>query len=318
MNFDKNSYINYGFDEYIATFQKFYKDNPQEFNKKLDTLKSYLDEKSIVNAERFINLMLKLPLPSKDFLVRARSIYNEAETRQIGEEEKYKKEILPKYYEKYHLEGWEKLEVNVFKYHCGLKSLPKQIIKNLKGKIFIDGGAFWGDSMLMLSKYAPQKIICFEPNSVNFAKLQSVLESNNLNHLVELSNSGLSDKQETLIMNFISKQQNHGSSVVFKSQKAKSENVSLSSLDKYLQQDYSNIGLIKLDVEGYGVQAIMGAENCIRQANPVISCAIYHNFEEFFEIIPLLKSYNKNYKFLILPLSQRFILKELTLIAWKS
>jgi len=119
MNFDRNSYINYGFDEYIATFQKLYKDNPQSFTDKLNNLNRYLDEKSISNVERFLHTILKLPLPSKDFLVRARSIYNEIEIKQIQQEENYKKDELPKLYKKYRLDGWEKLEVNVFKYHCG-------------------------------------------------------------------------------------------------------------------------------------------------------------------------------------------------------
>ncbi|MDR2007606.1 MAG: FkbM family methyltransferase, partial [Alphaproteobacteria bacterium] len=307
-------FIDYGFDEYIATFQKSYQNNPQEFNHKLNNLKSYLDGDSINNVERFLNLMLKLPLPSKDFRVAVRSIYNESEIAQIQAEEHYKKTAIPSLYEKYHLEGWEKLEVNVFKYHCGLKSLPPVALKQLRNKTFIDGGAFWGDSMLMLQKYNPAKIICFEPNSVNFAKLQTVATLNNLN--VELSSLGLSDKVETLQMNYISQKQNHGASLVFKPYKAKSETIHTTTLDEYLAQTSCEIGLIKLDVEGVGLQAIEGAKNTIQQHAPIISCAVYHNPTELFEILPLLKKYNNNYKFAILPLSQGFILKELTLMAW--
>jgi len=192
--------------------------------------------------------------------------------------------------------------------------LPKEVLYKLKNKVFIDGGAFWGDSMLMLQKYSPLKTICFEPNSVNFAKLQNVAASNNIN--VEISPLGLSNIKETLKMNYISNKQNHGASLVFSPYKAKTETISTTSLDAYLLPTVGEIGLIKLDVEGVGLNAIKGAASTIESFAPIISCAVYHNPEEIFEIVPQLAKYNNNYKFSILPLSQGFILKELTLLAW--
>ncbi len=317
MNKINNNFIKYGLDQYIVTFQDYYRNNLADYKKNLSIMKSALDEESFVNIDRFLQLMLKLPLPSRDFMVRINSIYSKEELRQIQEERKYKSNIINKYYEKYNLEGWEKLEINVFKYHCGLKKLPKEIRKNLKGKVFIDGGAFWGDSMLVLNdKYSPSKIICFEPNTVNYNHLSKIIDKNKLEKLVEFNKIGLSNKKEKIPMNFISKQQNHGASVVFSPIKAQYEIINLDSLDNYLLEKTLDIGLIKLDVEGYGVQAIKGAEQTIKKHLPVISCAIYHNPKEFFDILPLISSYNNKYKFMILPLSQDFILKEVTLLAW--
>lgn len=316
MNKQKNDFIKYGLDQYIVTFQDYYNSHLEEYNNKLSYLKSNLDEQSQINVDRFLQLMLKLPLPSKNFMIRVNSIYNQDELKQIQAEKKYKEDVINNYYTKYKLEGWEKLEVNVFKYHCGLKSLPKEVRKSLKKKVFIDGGAFWGDSMLMLNSYIPSKIICFEPNSVNYNQLLKTVSNNKLEFIVDVEKLGLSNKKEESQMNFISQQQNHGSSIVFSAVKAKQENINLESIDNYFKNKNLDIGLIKLDVEGYGVQAIEGAKEIIKTQTPVISCAIYHNPEEFFNILPLLKSYNSNYKFMILPLSQDFILKEITLIAW--
>lgn len=312
----KNDFIKYGLDQYIETFQNFYNNNKTSYEEKLSKLKSLLDAESINNVDRFLQLMLKLPLPSKDFMIRVKSFYNQDELLKIQKEQEYKENIINKYYEKYNLEGWEKLEVNVFKYHCGLKRLPKEIKKSLKGKLFIDGGAFWGDSMLMLNKYAPSKIICFEPNNINFNNLSKTISNNNMQNKVEALKLGLSDKAEKITMNFISEQQNHGASVVFSPFKSKKEDIKLNSIDNILLQNTDDIGLIKLDVEGYGVNAIKGAENTIKKYAPVISCGIYHNPEELFDIAPLISSYNPKYKFLILPLSESFILKEVTLLAW--
>lgn len=316
MNKLKDDFIKYGLDQYIETFQNFYHDDLKTYEQKLSNLKSLLDAESINNVERFLQLMLKLPLPSKDFMVRVKSVYNQEELFRIQKEQEYKANVINKYYKKYNLEGWEKLEVNVFKYHCGLKRLPKDVKRNLKGKIFIDGGAFWGDSMLMLTRYAPSKIICFEPNTINLNHLSTTIANNGLKNKVEVHKLGLSKNRETALMNFISDQQNHGASVVFSPFKSKQEDILLDSIDNVLKNNAKEIGLVKLDVEGYGVNAIKGAKETIQKYKPVISCAIYHNPEEFFDIAPLIKSYNSNYKFLILPLSEDFILKEITLLAW--
>jgi FkbM family methyltransferase len=316
MNKLKDDFIKYGLDQYIETFQRFHKDNFAEYEYKLSVLKSLLDKESINNVDRFLQLMLKLPLPSKDFQIRVKSFYNQEELLQIQKEQEYKQNVINRYYEKYSLEGWEKLEVNVFKHHCGLKRLPKDVIKKLKDKLFIDGGAFWGDSMLILSRYNPYKIISFEPNSINFKHLSNTITNNRFTNFVESYQIGLFNKKEETLMSFISDQQNHGASIVFSPYKAQQEKISLDALDNLLEENKKEVGLIKLDVEGVGVNAIKGAKQTIKKYSPVISCAIYHNPEEFFNIAPLISSYNTKYKFLILPLSQDFILKEMTLLAW--
>ncbi len=317
---DKDNFISYGFDSYIKTFQDFFHHNNALYQEHLDKLKDSLDSVSISHVEAFLERILRLPLPSKDFLIRKEVFYLPQELREITIEQNYKKNILPKYYEKYNLLGNEKLEIAIFRQHCGLKKLSPIIQKSLLGTVFIDAGAFWGDSALILTKYQPKKIISFEPNTINFLKLQGVIKKNSLENLVKIHKVALARENHNDILYYLSNVQNHGASLIFKPFKAKEESVSLVSLDSFYKENYPNtqekIGLIKLDVEGYALQALLGACNIIKLHKPIISCAIYHNPEEFFYILPLLQQLNPEYNFSIMPLNQSFILKEMTLLAW--
>ncbi|MFL1780629.1 putative methyltransferase FkbM family protein [Candidatus Hepatincolaceae symbiont of Richtersius coronifer] len=317
-----DNFVSYGFDEYIKTFQNYNFYNKSKMEQELEILQAQLDEASQQAVTDFLDLMLKLPLPSSNFLIKKSHLYTPNDLKKIKIEGEFYKQIQ-QYYKIYNLQGDEKLEVNIFKYHCGLKLLPKEIIKGLKDKVFIDGGAFWGDSALIINKYHPHSIICFEPNTVNYKKLQQTLENNNLMDKSKLINYGLTAKEQDAgnyekELYYLSQRQNHGASFIFKAKKAKKEMVKLIALDDYIMQENKNqiVGLIKLDVEGMGVEAIKGAANIIKAYKPIISCAIYHNPQEFFKIKPLLTQYNEDYKFMIVALNSNFILKELTLLAY--
>jgi len=210
--------------------------------------------------------------------------------------------------------GEEKLEINVFKYHCGLKFLPKYITDKIKNTIFIDAGAFWGDSSLIFLKYLPNKIISFEPNSNNYKLLCNTIANNNLQDICICENIGLFYKNVYKKMNYISNKQNHGASLIFKPYKAKVEDVKLIALDNY--SNTKNIGFIKIDAEGMGLQVLYGAKNIIKQYKPVISCAIYHHPIELFHVKLYLEKLNPSYTFKIVNLNNNFILKELTLLAY--
>lgn len=312
-----NKFTSYGFDEYIKTFQNYYYQEPQLWQTGLNNLKQGLDNTSIQNIESFTNTLLSLPLPSQNFLIKKDVLFTKEQQIKIKEDESFYKTIN-QYYKLYNLQGFEKLEVNVFKYHCGLKLLPKNILKKLFNTTFIDGGAFWGDSALVFNKYyTPNKIICFEPNSINFNLLKQTISNNNLNSNILPFQLGLGNSNEEALLNYISHRQNHGASVIFKPYKLKQEHIKLTSLDVFVKQHkIDNIGLLKLDVEGCGLQAIEGSQETIKNYKPIISCAIYHNPEELLYIKPKLQQLNSNYKFIIAPLLQKFILKELTLIAY--
>ncbi|GAH11962.1 unnamed protein product, partial [marine sediment metagenome] len=81
-----------------------------------------------------------------------------------------------KYYQDTYQLSNDHFEIPVFYYHNGLKYLPRNIIKQLEKKDFIDGGAYNGDSALIFEKhYNPKKIYSFNYNII----LRIVINKNN-------------------------------------------------------------------------------------------------------------------------------------------
>ncbi len=87
------------------------------------------------------------------------------------------------------------------------------------------------------------------------------------------------------------------------------------SLDEYVKKNMLRVGFIKTDLEGYERNFLLGAENTIRQQRPALSISIYHNYDDFFTIKPLIESWDLGYTFRVLkPLDGR-ILAETILLA---
>ncbi len=69
------------------------------------------------------------------------------------------------------------------------------------------------------------------------------------------------------------------------------------TLDDFVQTHNLSVGLIKLDIDGFEMQAIRGALHTLKTQRPVIISAIYHTPEEYYELKPYLESLNLGYEF---------------------
>ena len=85
-----------------------------------------------------------------------------------------------------------------------------------------------------------------------------------------------------------------------------------------LDIDYKgdNLGLIKIDTEGFETQIIQGATELIKKYKPVLDIAIYHRPEDFFELKNKLLAINHDYKFMIRRSEQMIPTADLVLIAY--
>ncbi|MFX0060523.1 MAG: hypothetical protein ACFE8J_19685, partial [Candidatus Heimdallarchaeota archaeon] len=93
-------------------------------------------------------------------------------------------------------------EEGIFKYRHGLKYLPQEVSKTLINKVFLDCGAFSGDSALMFEKeYYPSIIYSFEPVAENYDYLLETIKLNNLEKVIPVK-KGLGEK--SCIVNFSS------------------------------------------------------------------------------------------------------------------
>ena len=202
-------------------------------------------------------------------------------------------------------------------FHHGLRFLDEKVKEYMKGKIFIDAGAFNGDSALILSKlYSPGKICSFEPSEMNRRRYINFMKKN---HIAASSYTlypwGLGAKEDKIY--FYDSGSNSCSL-----QDSDTENegdmnsIEIKSIDQLFLNSSDKIGLIKADVEGMGLDLVKGATEIIKRDLPVLSLSIYHNEDELLGIYSYLKSMNLEYEYHVRVLSCKYCFVELTLIAF--
>jgi FkbM family methyltransferase len=199
-------------------------------------------------------------------------------------------------------------EEGIFKYKHGLKFLPQEVIKRLENTVYLDCGAFCGDSALVFEKeYLPSKIYSFEPITENY---QYLLETIKINHLVKVlpiqKGIGEENCMKKLSSSCMSSCVNDEGT----------EEVELVSIDDFVNQNNLSVGLIKMDLEGYEFEALNGARKTIEKFRPVLLISIYHHPEELFGTKRYIQEMVPDYNFKIKHLADIRPLGEIHLIAW--
>ena len=201
-------------------------------------------------------------------------------------------ENLAKYEEeckKYKKSGLPLFWAESLYFHHGLRNASSAVKKYIEGKVFIDGGACCGDSSLALLQYNPSKIFAFDISPRMAKKFCQVMRKNKISKdTVQLITKGLGE--ENCVLMFDDK--TLGSTTLYQDGSQKTKIVPLDSCSEIK----GNIGLIKFDLEGFGLSAFKGMMNTIRKDRPVLALAVYHNGAELFGIKELLDSMDLNYK----------------------
>lgn len=253
-------------------------------SKKLDILKKNLDKKSIAVLDYALDCM-----EYERFYRHAAFEENHLSlpAYQLEHEEKWqieKKNIK----HKYDLCGND-LSPEVFYFHHGLRFTNEKVKNYIKDKDIIDCGAFIGDSLLILQKYTDKIIYCYEFAKKNVDTFYEVMKTNNKISGYVLTPMALGESEKTIKCN--PESAGSGASVRNKGDMI----VKMTTIDAEVQKHNMNVGFIKMDVEGYGMQVIRGAIETIKAQRPVLSLGIYHNSSELFGIKPYLEQNLENY-----------------------
>ena len=102
---------------------------------------------------------------------------------------------------------------------------------------------------------------------------------------IYFSNFGLSNKKEDLFFD-----ENAGSSSSISI--TGSIKISTSTLDEEIKE---KISVIKMDIEGWELNALKGSENHIINDKPKMAITVYHNAKDFIDIPNFVLSLNSNY-----------------------
>lgn len=202
----------------------------------------------------------------------------------------------------------QKVEVNVFWHQCSVPLFKNQS-KIQKGNI-IDVGAYVGDSAIVMSRYTANKVYAFEPVHSNYELMLQTLKLNpEQNNIIPL-NAALG--KENTVSNICEAESS--SSFAF-NLSSKHEKVNVLSLDAFVEQNHLDVGLIKVDIEGFEQSFLQGAERTIKSQRPSLILSIYHNADDFFNIKPILEEWNLGYHFHISKPIDGQILYETVLLA---
>ena len=164
----------------------------------------------------------------------------------------------------------------------------------------VDGGAYDGDSIRVVSeKYGERfgHILAVEPDPANFAKLQAVVAalSPGARAKVECRQNALASRRSTLHLDATGT----AASTTSVTASAGTIAVSADTLDSLVNGAAPTF--IKLDIEGFEIDALEGARGTIDRHAPVLAVCVYHLQNHLWRIPLLLREWRDDYAFFLRP-----------------
>ena len=179
--------------------------------------------------------------------------------------------------------------INKIKRDLSKEYFDDEVIKLSKEEVFIDGGAFDGDtikSFIKKTKNKFEKIYSFEPDNTSFNSLNQYVKSLK-DKRISIAKKGLGRAKSVVSFfnegSFGSRISNLGT-----------EKIRIVKLDDELLN--KKITLIKLDIEGAEIDALNGAKNLIKRNRPKLAICVYHKPRDLWEIPLLIKKILPEYK----------------------
>lgn len=148
------------------------------------------------------------------------------------------------------------------------------------GEVFVDGGAYIGDTIDRFIEVAKQekvqysKIVAFEPNQNN---LQVLRKKHRNNDKVRVIRKGLSDREFTLLF-----KEDGGRSLIVKDEAQATTKIPVIDIDHV--PECRDATWIKMDIEGAEMAALHGAKETILRNHPKLTICTYHSAEDMIRI----------------------------------
>ncbi|MBA0204484.1 FkbM family methyltransferase [Pectobacterium aroidearum] len=172
---------------------------------------------------------------------------------------------------------------------------PDSVINFCPDEVFVDCGAYNGDSVLafltqLISQdiSRPRKIIAFEPDRNNFSLLEANVQQFDF---CECINTGVWSHPTKLY--FSSGRET--TSQFSKKNENNLESIKVNSIDNVLMGGGATF--IKMDIEGAELEALRGAEKTIKSCKPKLAISVYHKPDDLLKIPRYIKSLHHDYRF---------------------
>ena len=201
-------------------------------------------------------------------------------------------------------------EASVFIYKHGIDCIEHP--ESIQNKDILDVGGYIGDSILILKPLTHRRVYSFEATEKNFTLMKETIKLNHLKNVIP-EHMALGREKGSMEMKLA------GPSSAFHENGVATvtgtETVQVDTLDAYMEGTDIEVGLIKVDIEGAEQDFLAGARKTIEKHKPVLLMSIYHNADDFFDIKPIIESWNLGYKFRIHKPVDYSVSREVLLIA---
>jgi FkbM family methyltransferase len=179
--------------------------------------------------------------------------------------------------------------------NSGLIYFPDDLVKPSENEVFVDCGAYDGDSLrtfLERTGSAFRQIVALEPDPLNFQGLKDFVARlpGNIQSKIQLQPVAVGSRRERLrfeAMGSVGSQVSNGGTY---------EVLSL-PLDEILAD--CGVSWIKMDIEGSEYQALQGARNVIRKHRPVLGVCLYHRMEDLWKLPLFISAISDDYRFFL-------------------
>ena len=212
------------------------------------------------------------------------------------------------------------MEESVFHYAHGLSLLPEKALEYIRGRDFIDAGAYIGDSAIALRSYDYRKIYSIEMSQRSIDKYRKNVYAHGIPaSSYEILNFAITGQPSTEPV-YLPDTGSAGFSLFRDQGKYDRIAIQQRTIDQLVQEYTIEPCFIKVDIEGYALELIKGAQTTLKRYRPVMSVAIYHNPYEFVEAKPMLEDLLPGYNFMIRKLctglKNNLAHSEVVLMAW--
>ncbi|HPQ11449.1 MAG TPA: FkbM family methyltransferase, partial [Bacillota bacterium] len=159
------------------------------------------------------------------------------------------------------------------------------------GDIVLDVGAYVGEASLWFSSIVGSEgtVYAFEPEPMAFRMLRNNLKVNNIQNVIPV-NMAVGDTDKLMKLSG-----NSGASVLTESMNGAV--VKVITIDSFVaQQHFTKVSFMKMDVEGYELNVLIGASETIQKFKPKLAICAYHKGDDLITLPQFIRSLDPNYK----------------------
>lgn len=164
-----------------------------------------------------------------------------------------------------------------------------------ESEVFVQAGCYIGDtveSFIRFRNHNPNDVIyTFETDNVNYKKSKETLSKY---PNVYLYQSGLWEKNDTLCFHNANDGTSRLSNIGWAS--GTESMVKVVSMDSFFADKPKLPTFIQLDIEGAEPQALLGAQNILKNAKPKLAICVYHCQDHIYKIPKIIQEINPDYK----------------------